>query len=159
MSASVREIVRKHLEREGYDGLFNEVGECACLRDDLAPCGSMNELCEEGYRVECADPECEFHDDKGHWHMVGEKPVPPSGFIVGEQYLFVREEPLIVKRTPSGFPVPDTTIYPSEFRISQGDWLLCEANNDGFIDMAHDGLLYRLSIAEYGSCFALVEKK
>ena len=71
MTTSVREIVRKHLECEGYDGLFNEAGECACLKEDLAPCGCMNELCEEGYRVDCTG--CEW-DNGPHWHIVGEKP-------------------------------------------------------------------------------------
>lgn len=68
---TVKEIVRKHLEREGFDGLFNTEGECACLCGDLAPCGTMNELCEEGYRVECAG--CELGAEP-HWHIVGIKP-------------------------------------------------------------------------------------
>lgn len=161
---TVTEMVRKYLEENGYTGLYNEVGECGCELSDLGPCcEGVNARCEAGYKVPCpykdSEEGCELQEYGDHWHIVGEKPVPPSGFIVGEQYLFVREEPLVVKRPPSGAPIPDTTIYPSEFRISHGDLLLCEANRDGFIDMAHGDLRYRLSIAEYGSCFALLEKK
>lgn len=68
---TVREIVRKHLEREGYDGLYNEAGECGCLKEDLAPCCQISELCEAGYRVECAG--CAWGAEP-HWHIVGEKP-------------------------------------------------------------------------------------
>lgn len=62
------EIIAKWLGENGYDGLFCE-SECACLKDELAPCGEVYPQCEAGYRVPC-DGEldccisgypCEFH--------------------------------------------------------------------------------------------------
>lgn len=47
---TVKEIVSQCLVDRGFDGLYNDNGECGCLRDDLAPCGEMSELCEAGYR-------------------------------------------------------------------------------------------------------------
>ena len=45
----VRDIVKKYLEDNGYDGLY-EPGECACKIDDLAPCGSESVwYCTAGY--------------------------------------------------------------------------------------------------------------
>ena len=51
--AAVKEIVRLWLEANGYDGLFNENGECGCTLDDLAPCGEMSGDCRAGYKVTC----------------------------------------------------------------------------------------------------------
>ncbi len=36
-----RSIIRIKLERAGFDGLYVP-GECACLKEDLAPCGSCD---------------------------------------------------------------------------------------------------------------------
>ena len=59
---SVRQIVAKWLGDNGYDGLY-EPGECACIVDDLAPCGSECFInCRAGYRSACdCDEEHEFH--------------------------------------------------------------------------------------------------
>jgi len=47
--SEVIDIVRKALIESGYDGLYNE-GECACLIDNLQPCGEDFSLCRAGYR-------------------------------------------------------------------------------------------------------------
>jgi len=46
-------MLHNYLADNGYDGLFNSDGECACLADDLAPCGYLSENCKAGYRQEC----------------------------------------------------------------------------------------------------------
>lgn len=48
--ARVIEIVRAHLEANGFDGLVAVGAECGCLCDDLAPCGIDFGQCEPGYR-------------------------------------------------------------------------------------------------------------
>ena len=48
--ARVIEIVRAHLEANGFDGLVAVDAECGCLCDDLAPCSSDFGQCEPGYR-------------------------------------------------------------------------------------------------------------
>lgn len=67
-------IIKIKLEQGGFDGLYVP-GECACLKEDLAPCGSCDQDdagwingCEPGYR----------HDDPrpGHgtdWAIGGSK--------------------------------------------------------------------------------------
>lgn len=60
----VKDIVRKFIEQNGYDGLFSPEGECACLADDLSPGDCLAENCEAGYRVD------EEHD----WHITYTKP-------------------------------------------------------------------------------------
>ena len=51
----VHQIVREYLNNRGYDGLFNINGECACLLDDLAPCGEMSMHCKVGFKTETKD--------------------------------------------------------------------------------------------------------
>lgn len=61
MDKTVRSIVNDYLQLHGYDGLFYP-GECACLLDDLMPCGGDSiPHCEPGYRTECPE-ECGEHD-------------------------------------------------------------------------------------------------
>lgn len=51
----VKEILKKYLTDNDYDGLFCP-GKCACLVDDLFPCEEMNyKTCEPGYKNECGD--------------------------------------------------------------------------------------------------------
>ena len=63
---NVLEIVRQYLESNGYDGLYDD-GECACKRDDLAPCGSIGHDCMPGYLTAC---DCA---DEHDWHIGPEK--------------------------------------------------------------------------------------
>lgn len=46
---TVKEIVKKYLEDNGYDGLFSEY-ECGCLNDDLILCQDDCLNCKPGYR-------------------------------------------------------------------------------------------------------------
>ena len=52
------DIIEEYLKKNGYDGLYVE-GECACLVDDLCPCGEMSSNCAAGYRTPC---DCGDHD-------------------------------------------------------------------------------------------------
>ena len=45
---NVLEIVKKYLEDNGYDGLYND--DCGCCLDDLAPCDSNCLNCTPGYK-------------------------------------------------------------------------------------------------------------
>jgi hypothetical protein len=56
---TVLEIVRSYLEQNGYDGLYDP-GECACLKDDLAPCGQIGHSCEPGYQYAGHDPDYDW---------------------------------------------------------------------------------------------------
>ena len=61
---TVQEIVAQWLEKEGFDGLYSE-GACACLWDDIAPCGDCKgDNC-------AADGDCNFHitGDKDSKHL------------------------------------------------------------------------------------------
>lgn len=64
-SETVLEMVRARLIQLGHDGLSSDDGECACLLDDLAPCGCITGHCESGRRVECCNDNCgngcDFH--------------------------------------------------------------------------------------------------
>lgn len=59
---SVLDMVRERLIADGYDGLYNPVGDCACTHDDLAPCGDMTSDCVAGWKAPC---HCGEHD----WHI------------------------------------------------------------------------------------------
>jgi hypothetical protein len=43
------EIIEEYLIRNGFDGLFNEAGQCACKLNDLFPCLDCFDECEPGY--------------------------------------------------------------------------------------------------------------
>jgi len=65
---NVREIVKKYLEQNGFDGLVCQDGECGCILSDVSPCGDMLDSCEPGYVVPCPGPDgcpngggCEWH--------------------------------------------------------------------------------------------------
>jgi hypothetical protein len=64
---TVREIVTQWLIDHGYDGLWNEAGECACDLSDLIPCGGPCDECQAGYKTPC---DCGEH----HYHIGKEKP-------------------------------------------------------------------------------------
>lgn len=71
MSIDVLTIVEKYLSDNGYDGLFNEQGECACLVGELSPASCIIDDCKAGYKHECSD---ECRADHGGWHVSAEKP-------------------------------------------------------------------------------------
>lgn len=52
---TVKEIIIKYLDDNSYDGLCND--NCGCSKDDLVPCGSIQEDCNTAYRCEC-DKDC-----------------------------------------------------------------------------------------------------
>lgn len=59
---TVREIIRQYIVAHGFDGLFNDEKECACLREESFPCAEYWLLdCEPGYRTPCDCGEHEFH--------------------------------------------------------------------------------------------------
>ena len=61
MKVTVKEILKKYLNDNGFDGLYYP-GECACKKDDLAPCDNLNMGCKPGYLQECkaGNENCEF---------------------------------------------------------------------------------------------------
>lgn len=71
MMATVIEIVKAHLEREGFGGLVADGGECGCELDDLVPCAGDCSHCSPGYK----------HDDprpahEGEWAIWKQKDAP-----------------------------------------------------------------------------------
>jgi len=55
---TVIELVKKHMEDNGFEGLLQEDGECACKLDDLVPCDQNPMYCKFGYVTR--DPSGEF---------------------------------------------------------------------------------------------------
>ena len=52
MPKTPREALVLMSQEFGYDGLFNEAGECSCLFDDPAPCEHLNlDGCRFGFLV------------------------------------------------------------------------------------------------------------
>lgn len=58
---TVLEIVKKYLEDNGFDGLYNSDLECACEKDHLEPCCEMSPEREAGYKYPCDCGEHDFH--------------------------------------------------------------------------------------------------
>jgi len=54
-------MVSEWLIERGFDGLFNEAGNCGCDLGDLMPCGCPSPTCEAGYKVQCPK-DCGCHD-------------------------------------------------------------------------------------------------
>lgn len=71
----LKDFIAQSLRKDGYDGLYNAGIECACLLDDLMPCGEpgIDECCA-GYRCECTDESCAGYGRKGHFHVCARKP-------------------------------------------------------------------------------------
>lgn len=65
---TVKEIVTKFLDDNGFDGLYSEY--CGCKKDDLGPCGLDEEFanCIAGHIIEC-DPETCPADSDCEWHI------------------------------------------------------------------------------------------
>lgn len=64
---NVRKILEQHLDRHGFDGLWNSNIECGCLLDDLCPCDNIDLDCEPGYKIPSDNPEFD-------WLITSEKP-------------------------------------------------------------------------------------
>lgn len=62
--------MKSWLVRNGFDGLY-VAGTCACLVDDLGPCGSLPSTCKPGYKH--MDPRPEH---VGSWAVFGGKETP-----------------------------------------------------------------------------------
>jgi hypothetical protein len=69
----VKDIVREYLDANGFDGLYEEYGECACEREDLEPCCEMKSSCTPGYRVDYPERDCPCGEGCDY-HIQGEKP-------------------------------------------------------------------------------------
>ena len=52
---NVKSIIKNHLTRNGYDGLFNERLECWCAREDkdFLTCEDIPEDCQPGKKAFC----------------------------------------------------------------------------------------------------------
>ena len=66
MKTTVRDIIKKYLDYNGYDGLYFP-GECACKKEDICPCSENPLECKPGYLCPC---DCGEHD----WHIGPDKP-------------------------------------------------------------------------------------
>jgi len=60
---TVRAIVLEYLNAHDFDGLYYS-GECACKKDELAPCIESHWDCQPGYLRPCPAT-CGEHD----WHI------------------------------------------------------------------------------------------
>jgi hypothetical protein len=47
--SNLLDVVKAGLEKAGYDGLFNECGECGCRNGDLSPGNCFTEDCLPAY--------------------------------------------------------------------------------------------------------------
>jgi hypothetical protein len=54
------DIIEEYLNKNGFDGLYCEGGECACMKDDLAPCGQIEHDCAGGYLQDKESNEYDF---------------------------------------------------------------------------------------------------
>jgi hypothetical protein len=95
MIPNVIQIVNEYLDASGYDGLCNDNGQCACLKDALSPAGCISGACLPGYKAPCPGC-CGEHD----WHIeaMGERPEQEIDEIIET----VRS--LEIDHTPFGFP-------------------------------------------------------
>jgi hypothetical protein len=66
---NVLEIVKKHLEDNGYDGLYHD-NDCGCTLDDLGACSCFCLECTPGYK----QPVPPGHPDIDVDFIIGPKP-------------------------------------------------------------------------------------
>lgn len=72
---NVREIVKKWLQENGYEGLCSGWISCGCAIDDLMPCDELDPThCEPGYKVPCPGPEDCENGGGCPWHISTKKP-------------------------------------------------------------------------------------
>lgn len=72
----VKEIVKCAIIQEGFDGLFNDDGECGCSVDQLFICGNPQLDCEMGIKAKCDCGDHDFHIVPGIPHVRGSAPDP-----------------------------------------------------------------------------------
>lgn len=58
---TVKEIVKKYLEDNKYDGLYSKFCICSCILDNLMPCEYNAEECKAGHKKNCE--ECDSYKD------------------------------------------------------------------------------------------------
>lgn len=56
---TVKDIVKEYLKENGYDGLYNEAGDCACKLDNLFVCDQVGTECSAGY-LQPSDDDSEY---------------------------------------------------------------------------------------------------
>lgn len=70
---TVKKIIERYLRENGYDGLTDAFGDCACFIGDLMPCESTIADCIAGHKVPCPGPEeCDLGSDC-QWHIKEDK--------------------------------------------------------------------------------------
>lgn len=85
MTTTVKQMVKTHLEANGFDGLVNVRGQCGCEVSDLMPCQEEQADCVAGHKGGCPGTDtiddvkvglC-WCDGDCEWHMYeGPKPGP-----------------------------------------------------------------------------------
>ena len=55
----VREIVRRYLKNNGFDGVYNVDNECCCSTEHFPTCGNDTSDCVPGYRMPCSTDYCD----------------------------------------------------------------------------------------------------
>lgn len=55
---TVKDVMLAYMDANGYDGLYDDTGECGCVKSDLMPCGCANIDCRFGVRVPGESSEC-----------------------------------------------------------------------------------------------------
>lgn len=62
-----KEIIKEYLEKNGFDGLYSDDGDCGCEVSDLMPCESDDCMsCNAGYKHPCLCGEGHFFHIKGY---------------------------------------------------------------------------------------------
>lgn len=71
---NLKELVAEKLKADGFDGFYNEDGECACEVSDLFPCGEPSMTgCRAGYKGPCDASNC-ANGGGCNFHIWGTKP-------------------------------------------------------------------------------------
>lgn len=81
---TVLDIIREHLTANGYDGLYNTDGECACELSDLAPCGGITGECRPGHKIPCDGEGGSECMGDCYFHITELLPAPAPGDAEGE---------------------------------------------------------------------------
>lgn len=75
---NVKEMVKVVLVVNGFNGLYDEDGECACQVEDLMPCGGEVGNCQAGWLAKSDNEEYDYL-------IVGTKPVDEKKEETGEE--------------------------------------------------------------------------